>query len=92
MKNYKMGHANIRVNRYGYGVVIYDDENNEVAKYEAGNSSYDSAPTYGYLGLDTLPISKLLKYARQTAREMLNESELKGKIRYDKELSIYGSE
>lgn len=77
-----MAHAAYRVSQRGYAVEVYGEEGELLAWYTGGNHPTDSQVTIP----NGLPIPVLLGYARQTAREMLNEAGLKGPIVYDKEI------
>lgn len=65
-------------NRHGYTVTVYDPDSNEVYRYDAGNSPFDSQgfvpdPYPGEKAEPRLSVATLRKFARQTAQEMANE-------------------
>lgn len=64
------------VNEYGYGVVVYDADSDEIDRYDAGNHARDSQ---GYVERghpERLPKHTLRRFAKQTALEIAAERQV----------------
>lgn len=84
--------ARYRVSQYGYIVEVYSDNGDLLESYTAGNNPLESSSIIDPRSELSLSLATLHEYAKSTAKEMIDEHNLKGSIVYDLSLSLLTDE